>query len=183
MSATNRGTARNSHDYYATPEWCVKLLLPHVSRNGTLLDPCSGNGAILRATTEASYSKRLSIEIQSDLAAMCRVSGYDCIVGDALCPSLTWPEADIIITNPPYSLALPFVQRSLAEMAPRGGTVAMLLRLNWLEGQGRAGFHRENPSDVLVLPKRPSFTGKGTDATGYGWFCWGPGRGGRWRIL
>jgi hypothetical protein len=24
----------------------------------------------------------------------------------------------------------------------------------------------------FVLPNRPSFTGKGTDATAYAWFCW-----------
>jgi hypothetical protein len=34
-----------------------------------------------------------------------------------------------------------------------------------------------------VLPKRPSFTGGGTDATEYAWMVWGPTRTGRLRIL
>lgn len=47
----------------------------------------------------------------------------------------------------------------------------------------RADFHRRHPSDVFVLPRRPSFTGGGTDATEYAWFVWGPGRGNRWYVL
>jgi hypothetical protein len=38
------------------------------------------------------------------------------------------------------------------------GTVALLLRLNWLGSQERAAFHRAHPSDILLLPKRPEFT-------------------------
>jgi hypothetical protein len=43
-------------------------------------------------------------------------------------------------------------------MADGVGTVALLLRLNWLGSQERAMFHREHPSDILLLPKRPEFT-------------------------
>jgi hypothetical protein len=68
-------------------------------------------------------------------------------------------------------------------MDPDCGTAAFLLRLNWLGGQARAAWHRANPCDVYVLPRRPSFTGKGTDATEYAWMVWGTGRGGRWSVL
>ena len=86
--------------------------------------------------------------------------------------------------NPPYAGAYEFITRSLSEVAPVNGTVAALLRLNWLGSKKRAAFHKLAPSDVYVLSKRPSFGGSsGTDATEYAWFVWGPGRGNRWFIL
>jgi hypothetical protein len=90
-----------------------------------------------------------------------------------------WPFADLIITNPPYKFALDFVACALHT----GRDVAMLLRLNFLASQQRAAFHKQHPSDVYVLPRRPSFAHKRTDSTEYAWMVWGPGRGGRIAIL
>jgi hypothetical protein len=60
----------------------------------------------------------------------------------------------------------------------------MLLRLPWLGSQKRAQWQRENPSNIHVLPKRPSFTADGkTDATEYAWFIWSSDVGGHWSIL
>jgi hypothetical protein len=60
---------------------------------------------------------------------------------------------DIVLTNPPYSLAMPFVLRALREAS----IVVMLLRLNWLASMDRLSFHRKHPADVFVLPRRPAF--------------------------
>lgn len=78
--------------------------------------------------------------------------------------------SDLIITNPPFSLALAFLQKSLGEAR----TVISLLRLNFLGSQKRRAFWQEDrPSHVLVLAERPSFSRDGrTDATEYAWFCW-----------
>jgi hypothetical protein len=90
----------------------------------------------------------------------------------------------VVITNPPYNRADAFVERALAERAPHPWTtVAMLLRLNWLGGMKRAAFHRRHTADVYVLPRRPSFTGGGTDATEYAWLVWRHHGGGRWMVL
>lgn len=84
-------------------------------------------------------------------------------------------SGDVLIMNPPFSLALDFVRHGMA-MAE---TVVMLQRLNWL-GPARADWLRENHPDVYVLPKRPSFTDDGkTDATEYAWFVWRDGLGNR----
>ena len=48
--------------------------------------------------------------------------------------------------------------RAASIESKRRGTVALLLRLNWLGSQERAAFHRAHPSDILLLPKRPEFT-------------------------
>jgi hypothetical protein len=57
--------------------------------------------------------------------------------------------------------------------------VVMLLRLNFLGSGKRAAFFAREMPDIYVLPDRPSFTGRGTDATEYGWFVWTPERGRR----
>jgi hypothetical protein len=74
------------------------------------------------------------------------------------------------VTNPPFSESLEITDVAL-QMSTH---VIMLQRLNWLGSKKRNAWWQENPpKGVMVLPKRPSFTGKGTDACEYGWFCWG----------
>ena len=180
MSATGRSNVRDPDDNYATPPWVTQLLLPYLALQlGTrVLDPCCSEGAILR--TLPTGVQGIGIELDAGRAATARAAGFSVTARDALAPE-PWPTADVVITNPPYRLALQFVQRALAETGM--GTVAMLLRLNWLGSQARADFHRQHPSDVCVLSKRPSFVNGRTDATEYSWLLWGPGRGGRWGIL
>ena len=79
---------------------------------------------------------------------------------------------DVIIGNPPYSLALEFVNKSLGLLSERG-VLILLLRTAFLESKSRYRFWQKNPlSGLYTLSKRPSFTGKGTDATSYSWFVW-----------
>ena len=50
---------------------------------------------------------------------------------------------------------------------------AFLLRTNFLESEKRFKWWQEHPlSGLYTLHKRPSFTGRGTDATSYSWFVW-----------
>lgn len=53
MSATGRSDVRRLDDFYATPAWCVRRLLEGVNPPGGLwLEPCAGDGAIIRAVEE-----------------------------------------------------------------------------------------------------------------------------------
>jgi hypothetical protein len=91
-----------------------------------------------------------------------------------------WAEIDLIITNPPFSLALPFLQLSLSQAR----TVIYLLRLNILgdgggprarpETRARSEFFKANPpTHLFPLSQRPSFRlNGGTDACAYAWFAW-----------
>jgi hypothetical protein len=101
-------------------------------------------------------------------------------------------DFDLVITNPPFALAMEFVEEALS-ITRFGGMVAMLLRLPWLASQKRAPWLRRHTPSVYVLPKRPSFyegapptpqptlfgddaaedaKGSGTDATDYAWMVW-----------
>lgn len=188
MSATNVPkadgtlTERHADDFYATPRWCIDAILPHLGRAHRTLDPCCGDGAILEAVRPFGHA--YGIEIDEGRAEAARAKCHVVKVADALAlPRGAWDQPDAIVTNPPFALALPFLERALAEVA-EGGTVAFLLRLAWMAGQKRAAFHRAHPSDVYVLSRRPSFTANGkSDSAEYAWFCFGPGRGGRWFVL
>ncbi len=159
MSTTGHRDIRLADDQYETPEWCVRLLLPHLQR-GDVLEPCCGTGQIAKViheTWNGSGDYINGFEIDPDRADAARDSGYfdnvnagDFLESQLILAQRRWP---LVITNPPFSLALEFVKRSL-EVAD---TVAMLLRLAWLSSQERNAFHREHPSDLIVLPKRPSF--------------------------
>lgn len=146
------------------------------------LDPAAGDGSIVSALSKHGhqFGHISGFEIQGDLVTLC---SSDLITHRDALTAEPW-NTDTVIMNPPYRTAQQFVERALNEVRQHRGTVAALLRLNWLGSVGRAQFHRHNPSDVYVLSKRPSFSVTGTtDATEYAWFVWGAGRGSRWFIL
>lgn len=158
---------RRAHDFYETPDWCVRLAMEHIPLPpGRWLEPAAGHGALIRASGHAYWS---AIEVRPEAADHLDVPTT---IGDFLAMEPRDGEFDAVVTNPPYSQAEAFARHALG-WAPH---VVMLLRLAFLSSQRRAGFIRETKPDVYVLPKRPSFTGKGTDSYDYAWFHWWPHR-------
>jgi hypothetical protein len=173
---------RSSHDHYPTPRWCTEALLHRFfpPRFAAVLDPASGEGEILDVMRErCSTRATLGIELHPGRAAAACERGHLVSVGDGLASS--WADADVVVGNPPYSLAEDFAWKA-ASWAAEGGyrgpaIVALLLRLSFLEPAGtRRALFRTHPPDVLILPKRPTFAGKGTDSTTSAWLLW-PGEG------
>lgn len=152
MSATNRGAKRNERDFYPTPDYTIDTLLDclFIPEWIRFLEPCRGNGAI--------YNK-----VKTDFKFWAELrEGVDYL-------DTPFEDVDLIITNPPFSLAQEFLDKSLEE----GKTVCYLLRLNFLGSQKRHEWWQgRTPDKLIVLSRRPSFTGKGTDATEYAWFVW-----------
>lgn len=176
MSATNRGAVRIEADYYPTPAWCVRRLIERAELpGGDWLEPAAGDGAIIRAVNAVRAdinwtAVELRHECRDSLVGMCfPLLGVDFLKWNSI------GGYHVIVTNPPYSLAMEFVKASL----PLASYVAMLLRVNFLGSAKRSAFFRDEMPDVYVLPNRPSFTGGGTDATEYAWMVWTPERGRR----
>ena len=184
MSSTNRGSKRVENDFYETPSWCVESILPHLPLGGSVLDPCAGRGAILRACARC-FEHMIAIEINKDFEHELQqvVTGESDLTIDDAKLRTVWPKADVVLMNPPFSTAEQFVRMALSEQRQYQGITCALLRLSFLASKKRADFLRANPPDVYVLSKRPSFNGIGTDSCDYGFFVWGPGRGGRWAVL
>ena len=159
MSATNRGAVRRLDDFYETPPWLTEALIPHLQpyRPHRILEPAAGGGAITRVLRRHFPG---GIIVEGDIR-----TEQDFLTHEYA------PPFDLIITNPPYSLAKEFIERALPLRSNRGAVV-MLLRINFLGGQKRARFLRAFTPSIYVSPRRPSFTGGGSDATEYAWFVW-----------
>lgn len=160
MSATNRGAERAPQDFYETPDWLTRAILPHLPPFRTVLEPACGKHAIVRELERAWPTARI---VCCDLNG-CASGGAEDFLKIAPCEGI-----DLIVTNPPYSLAEEFVRHALRF---RGAVVVMLLRVNFLGSKKRAAWLREHTPSIYVSPRRPSFTGNGTDATEYAWFVW-----------
>lgn len=176
MSATNRGTQRKESDFYTTPPDAVQALLRNYEitdcAGDAILEPSAGNGIIIEELRKFGYTNYIhAIEIREEekenlirLADTVQIGNFF----DAD-PGIKY---DTIIGNPPYSLAQEFIDKALSLLNP-GGRLIFLLRTNFLESKKRFEWWQDKPPTRLyALSKRPSFTGKGTDATSYSWFIW-----------
>ena len=173
MSATGRGRERNARDFYRTPRWCVEALLECEPIAPPYFDPCCGDGAILEVLAE--YGPSAGLDIHEPSAALCLSRGLGVGCGDYLAHDYSEIPRGSTVMNPPYRKAAEFIRQAISERS-RGGKVAALLRLNFL-GSSRKRIDLVGPGSclrsVLVLSKRPSFTGDGrTDATEYCWMIW-----------
>lgn len=193
-------TGRRPLDFYPTQTGVVASIMPVLferldwRRPVTILDPCCGEGSILDTAAKWLAAnagdlevRPIGIELDPMHAARARsrlgnAAKIEC--ADALAVNTTWPSADLILMNPPFSLAMPFVARAVVTMAKSKGTAAVLLRLAWMASRKRAEFHRVWAPDAYVLSQRPSFTGDGkTDNSEYAWFVYGTNGGGRWKVI
>ena len=171
---------RRDLDAYWTPlevaRMCLGALdLPTPPK--VILEPSCGGGSFLRACRErwpSSTPWLIGVDVNPHATGLRLADAGYC---------MDWLEVrgfppgppDLIIGNPPYCDAEAHVRNAL-EVVALGGLVGMLLRLAFLEGQGRRSFwHLGQLRSVHVLSERPSFTGGGTDACAYGWFCWESG--------
>lgn len=167
-------------DYYPTPRWCVLALLRHADlwlpAEPSVLDPACGEGAILDAVRDEIPGADLwGIELHEGRAARAVSQRRQVVQGNGL--ELDWGVPDLVLGNPPYTLANEFAWKAAAWAAEHQTTAAMLLRLSFLEpASGRAVLFAQHPPDVYVLPRRPAFDGRGTDNITSAWFVW-PGSG------
>lgn len=179
-------TARIENDAYQTPAWCVDTILPYLDFQAarTFLEPCRGEGRI--------YDR---IAPRVPTSHWCEIDGR--LHGESRdYLKRIMPRADLIATNPPFSLAIEFLTHSLRDP---DATVIYLLRLSMLGSSERRDFWNKNPpSHVFVLTPRPIFCWvcetksckakypPGTtkceecfskvkpqsDNSEYAWFCW-----------
>lgn len=190
MSSTNRSNSRDTHvsDYYITPIQDIQDFLLHFLSNHpdikdsiTIFDPCAGgnpithlpDGTIPLPANPMSYPEALAsygfITSTNDIRPDSPAFSH----GDFLDPDTHHPtDWDMIITNPPFNLALPIIEKALTHVKP-GGYVIMLLRLNFFGSKARRPFFQSNmPIETYVHHKRISFAKGATDSIEYMHCVW-----------
>lgn len=171
---TPRITARNlagsssgrpEADFYPTPPDATEALLRNESFEGSIWENSCGDGAICRVLSSHGYTDILATDLED--------RGY----GETGHDFITSPyRADNVVMNPPFSLAQQFVELSLERTT---GKVAMLGKLQFLEGQKRKPFFESTPlARVHVFSKRVNFYRNGekgsysTSTMAFAWFVW-----------
>ena len=154
---------REKDDFYATPPEATRALLAVEQFEGAIYEPCCGQGHISEVLADAGYQVE-----STDLVDR----GYGTPRVDFLMES---GLRDNIVTNPPYGkLALQFAAHANALARSK---VAMLLKLQFLEGvERRQFFSHTPPATVHVFSNRQSLMKNGESFAGgmmaLAWFVW-----------
>lgn len=137
-----RFSLRAAHDFYPTPPEGTRALLSVERFVGSIWEPACGDGAISKVLTANGYTV-----ISTDLIHR----GYGTGGVNFLTQSV--PRGRNIITNPPYGsgLADAFVRHALRLVAPRQGSVAMLLNLASLAHPTRHRQWSQRPPAVIYV--------------------------------
>ena len=165
-SMANVSGNRNASDYYQTPYSLTEKLLnrEYFDKNKTILEPCCGNGAILKVLKENNY----------------KCYGYDINDNNHTDFLLQNDKVPYIITNPPFRLAKEFILHMKEVVEEK---FALLLPLNYLHGKERFDIiwtDKQFPLyKVYVLTRYPMLTQDiredGKYKTGmmvYAWYIW-----------
>lgn len=185
LAGSNPKNHRIENDFYATDPKAVKMILNSGAfdfyRNPSIkiLEPCVGEGHIIKEVIDY-YKEKNNIEYTT-LDIVDR--GFsDTIV----CDFLNWKfdkKYDLIITNPPYSLATEFVEKSIGGLSNKG-YLAMFLKIQFLEGKKREELFKKYPPKYIYVfrnrmatwnngqPKDPETGKKWATTMCHAWFIW-----------
>lgn len=83
---------RRERDFYPTPPEAVQPLLPHLPANTAFIEPCAGDGALVRALESAGHRCVYRFDLEPQAPGIAR--------RDALCQS--YGRGGVLITNPPW---------------------------------------------------------------------------------
>lgn len=189
---SQRVEAHDSLDDFPTMCWATRALVEHIIfpnigvfdprkwiSNQIAWEPAANRGymsktlreyfKIVRTSDIFDYSTQPCVEIQDAV--------FDFLIPGLESSCLQAQGADWIISNPPFRLAVEFIERAFT--IKRCRNVAMLVRTAFLEGRDRFErlFHKNPPSFVAQFVERvPMLRGRidrnGSTATAYCWLVW-----------
>lgn len=194
FGAPDVGGERDANDRYFTPPWATRALIDHLGErlHGLIWEPCAGHGYIVDVLRDGGHSvlatdilphealdgvhNFLDMEPSASLREGVRFEGYKAVA------SVSQPHW--IITNPPYTTAIctaTDIVRHALETFPRS-SVAMLLRLSWLEPcDDRAALLLDyRPTDYIVLPRVHYIGAPGNNNQTSIWMIWDRSEKWRW---
>jgi len=144
-------TERDPFDYYRTPPELIAAALGLLEANPTtILDAgagCGGWGTMARKVWPAAHITGV------ELRPVPQPKAYDTwLTGDAL--SVPLPVVDLVVTNPPFRLAEPFLRRVI----PLAPVTLAVVPFAFFGAQCRRAFWQAFPPSTIALCRpRPNF--------------------------
>ena len=145
-------------DACQTPSYAIDPLIPYLPVRWTIWEPACGEGHLVDAFADAGR-----VVVASDIIQGCNFFEHE--------PE-TW---DCLITNPPYSIKYPWLERCYA----LGRPFALLLPVETLGAQRAQALFVEHGVQIILLDKRinfkmPNVGWEGSSAQfPVAWFTWG----------
>lgn len=170
----------DSLDYFPTPPWATRAFMAEIRQVPEGLGWISDNDRVWEPACGEGHMAAVLAETNPVFASDIFPYGYG-TKGDFLGfadDRLRGIGADWVITNPPFNVALRFIERAML-LAKTG--VAVLVRLSFLEGGERSGryefFKANPPTGIFIHAGRvPMHKGRwepnGSSATAYCWLVW-----------
>lgn len=150
---------RRDKDFYPTPPECTIALLDFLEgkmllrKSDTIWECACGSNSMVDVMRKRGYS----------------VIGTDIDTGHDYLTTEIHEDYGWIITNPPFSLAQQFIERSITKRKP----FAMLLKSQyWHSARRRELFNDHPPLFVLPLTWRPDFLNRGNSLMDVIWCVW-----------
>lgn len=168
--------ARKPHDFYPTPEPAVDVLVDYVEPR-VFIEPCAGDGALVRALEERGFYCSWQSDIQTGRCALT-------LTEDELLGAPGYP--DTIITNPPWTRSVlhPLIDHlssmtetwllldadwahtiQAAELMKRCSMIISVGRLKWepdspYTGKDNCAWYCFLPQEIetIFIPRKPKET-------------------------
>jgi hypothetical protein len=160
---------RTPLDQYKTPRWQTRALLRRVTISGQILEPCVGDGEIVRELESYDPGKRSGTILTNDIDSRF-------VANSSMDSSLQsfWREDkyDFVVTNPPFGCAMEILKQAHMHTTH---AVIFLLRLSFMEPTEARGpwLSEHPPQKMIVLPRcKYKEEAKGTDSVTTAWFVW-----------
>lgn len=174
MSQRVSGYERQPNDFYATPSWVTEEAAKHLGPGtGAIWECACGTGKMVSTLKDLGYDVRWS-----DLLEDGRGFLEHTRIPQGVCT---------IFTNPPYGLAVEFIEHALKLTEPVGGQVAMLLRTDFDHAKTRRHLFAEHPAFTkkLTLLKRIKWfeDSNGSPSYNHAFFYWDWGHRGLPQIV
>lgn len=160
---------RQKDDFYATNPQSVMLFLNKLKKDGINLpknihEPACGQGHISKVLE--GYGHKVYSSNLHDY-------GYGTVGVDFL---KSETKSDCFFTNPPYKLALEFVERSIMNLNKNGKSI-MYLTLDFLAGKERSRFFKLYPPKYIYVHSKTQNCFKDGNSKNsvpnyYAWYIW-----------
>jgi hypothetical protein len=178
LAGGNPENERVENDFYATNPLALTMLLDVYEFNGIkFLEPCVGGGHLAKEI-KSYYDLHSDREVNVDCLDIVDRGYPNMIVTDFLTYQ-TDKKYDGIITNPPYSLGMEFVNKGM-DLLNDDGQMAMFLKIQFLEGTKRKEMYEKYPPKYIYVFRNRMATwnnGQERDPKGKRWattmcHCW-----------